>query len=92
MLDLEREIHRVDCAVELDQESVPGNADQTAAMPGDLGLDRGPYLVRQPNVRALLIDTHQSAVADDVRYQNRGQPTFQVWSIHPDHLTLVKQG
>jgi hypothetical protein len=46
MLDIERTIHRVDCAVELDQESVSGGADQAAALLGDLGLDRVLYVIR----------------------------------------------
>ena len=37
MLDIERTIYRVDCAVELDQQPVSSNADQTAAMLGILG-------------------------------------------------------
>jgi hypothetical protein len=46
MLDIERAINRVDCAVELDQEPVSGGADQAAAMLGDLGLDRVLYVIR----------------------------------------------
>ena len=83
MLDLECAIHRFDCAVELDQEPVSSTADQTAAMLGDFRLDRVLYVIREPKVRALLGDTHQSTVTDDVRDHDSGQPPFQVWSIHP---------
>jgi hypothetical protein len=83
MLDLESAIHRFDCAVELDQEPVSSTADQTAAMLGDFRFDRVLYVIREPKVRALLVDTHQSTVTDDVRDHDSGQPPFQVWSIHP---------
>jgi hypothetical protein len=89
MLDLEGTIYRADCAGELDQQPVSSTADQTAAMLGDLGLDRVSYVIRQPKVSALLVDTHQSTVADDVGNHDGGQPSFQVWSIHPDHLALA---
>ena len=42
-------------------------------------------------MRALFVDTHQSTVADDVRDHDGGQPAFQGWSIHADHLTFVKE-
>jgi len=50
------------------------------------------YVVRQPNVRALLIDTHQSACSDDVRYQYRGQSYVSVVVDPSDHLTARKAG
>src|SRR5580692_4140393 len=74
---LESAIHRVDCAVELDQEPVSSTADQTAAMLGDFRLDRVLYVIREPKVRPLLVDTHQSTVADDVRDHDNGQPPFR---------------
>jgi hypothetical protein len=83
MLDLERAIDCADGTVKLDQEPVSSSADNTPAMLGDLRLDRILYEIRQPNVRALLVDTHQSTVADDVRNHDGGQPSFQVGSSHP---------
>ena len=66
----------IDGAGELDQHAVAGGLDDAAPMVGDGGIDEGLSDRLQPGQRAFLVDTHEPAVAGDIRRQHRCQSPF----------------
>ena len=70
-LDFRRALHRLYHAWELGQQAVAGGLDDAAAVPGDGGIDQRSSDRLQPDVRALLVAAHQTAVAGNIRRQHR---------------------
>src|SRR6266851_4310326 len=75
-LDLDGAAHGVNHAGELDQHAVAGGLDDAAVMLLDLGVDQRPAVRPQLRERALLVGSHQPAVADHVRRQDGGELAF----------------
>src|SRR5262249_8174821 len=67
--------HRFDRAVEHRQETVAGMFDQLAVMLGDGWLDQVAFLSLDSRVRAFLVHPHQTAIAGDVRREDRSETT-----------------
>ena len=77
-LDLDGAAHRIDDADELGQQAVAGGLDDASAVLGDLGIDEFAAMCLQSGKGALLVGTHQPAVAGDIDGQDGRQPP-----LHP---------
>ena len=72
VLHLDGATHRIDHASELDEAAVAGALHHAAVMGGDRGIDQIAAQRPEPRERAILIRARQSAIADDVGRQDRG--------------------
>ena len=81
-LDLDRALHRVGNALELDQQAVAGGLDDAAPVLGDRRVDQLEPVGLEARERAGLVGLHQPAVADHVGRQNRGQPALDLRQFH----------
>jgi len=61
----------IDCARELNKHSVASGLDDTTAMGGDGGVDKGFSDRLEPGQRAFFVGTHELAVASDIRRRRR---------------------
>ena len=86
LLHVEPAMYRVYGAVKLGQNPIAEAADQSAAVFADFRLDYTFYIICKLDVCAPFVDTHQSAIADDIGNQHGRQPAFQVCAFHTDHL------
>ena len=68
--------YRVHGAGKLDQNAVTGRFDDASAMRGDSGVDNGLSDRLEPGQGALLISTHETAIAGDIRRQHSRQSPF----------------
>ena len=89
-LHLRRAQNGVGDALELDQHAVAGGLDDAPAILGDCRIDELEPVGLQARERALLIDLHEAAVADDVRRHDRGEPALDARTLH--RLVLVWTG
>jgi hypothetical protein len=71
VLHLDRAAHGVDHAAEFDEAAVAGAFDDAAVMRGDGGIDEIAAQAPEPRQRAILVRSRKTAVADDVRDQDR---------------------
>jgi hypothetical protein len=72
-LDFNRTAHRIHRAGEFDQHPVAGCFDDAAAMRSDGGIDEGFSDRLKPGKRPFLVQTHEPAIASDIRRQHRCQ-------------------
>ncbi len=89
LLDLEPAGNGICRAVEFGKKSVTHGADQAAAMLGDLGLDQILCVIINLSMCSRLVDTHQSAVADDIGKQDGLQSALQMGVFHCRSPNLV---
>lgn len=75
-LHIQRRLHRIHRAGELDENAVAGGFDHTPAVLLDLGIDNFFTMGPKLGQGARFVDLHQTAVADNIRRQNGGKPTF----------------
>ena len=66
----------------------PRGLDDPSAMGGDCGVDEGLSDRLEPGQRAFLIDTHQAAIAGDIRRQNSCQSAAVPFSPVKEKGTL----
>jgi len=85
-LDIYGAIHRVDGAVELNEEAVALAADESTLVQRDSWFDHGFDAIGKPDVCALLVDAHQTAIADDIGEKDRRKLPFEVNAYHSGHL------
>jgi hypothetical protein len=85
-LDIDGAIHRVDSAAELNEEPVALATDKSTLVKRDHWFDQGFDAIGKPKVCALLVDIHQTAIANDVCEKDRRQPPFEVGAFHSGHL------
>ena len=90
-LDIDGAIHRVDGAVELNEESVALAAEKSTLVQRDSWFDHGFDAIGKPDVCALLVDAHQTAIADDIGEKNRRKLPFEVNAFHSDQLIFPSQ-
>ena len=74
--------HGVHDAGEFHQQSIPGSMHNPAVVPCDAGVDTLASVRLQRRMGANVVDTHQPAVAGDVRCQDGRQPTFGAWRCY----------
>ena len=58
-------------------------------MLGDLGIDDFLAVSVEPRQRSRFVGAHQSAIADDVRTEDCGEPTFFALQVFPEMEPLV---
>ena len=75
-LDRQRTAHRIDDAVEFDQQPVTHGAHDTALVLVDLGVDEIATDGLERGQCALFVDPHQSGIADDVGAHNDRKPVL----------------
>ena len=90
-LDIYGAIHRVDGAVELNEEAVALAADESPLVHCDSWFDHGFDAIGKPDVCALLVDAHQTAIADDISEKHRRKLPFEVNAFHSDQLIFPSQ-
>jgi hypothetical protein len=71
VLDFDGAAHGVDYAAKLDQNAVAGAFDDASMMGVDGGIDQIAAQPPQPRQCAILVRSRKTAIADDVRNQNR---------------------
>src|SRR5271165_1678283 len=71
VLHLDGAAHRVDHAAKLDQAAVAGALDDAPVMCGDGGIDEIAAQPPEPRKGAILVRAGKTAVADDIRDQDR---------------------
>jgi hypothetical protein len=71
VLHLDRATHRVDHAAKLDKNAVPSALDDAPVMRVDGGIDQVAAQPTEPRQRAILVRPCKTAVADNIRDQNR---------------------
>ena len=76
LLDLDRALHRVHHAGELDQHAVAHQLHQTTLIFGEQRLDHLAAPLSEHRKRSGLVLAHEPAVADDVGGENRGEAAF----------------
>ncbi|MCP1972437.1 hypothetical protein J2R87_006177 [Bradyrhizobium elkanii] len=77
--------HRIDGAGEFNEYSVAARFDDAAAMRSQRRIEQHPPDRLQPGQGAFLVDSHQPAVAGDIRRQNRCQtPIHGSQGLPPD--------
>ena len=76
LLHLDRALHRLDHARELDQRAIAHQLDDAAVVLGDLRFDEFLAMRLERCERARLVGRHEPRVADHVRSQNRCQPAL----------------
>jgi hypothetical protein len=91
VLDHDGAFDRVDGARELDQRAVPDQLDHAAAVLGDEGLDEFLAQSLQARDRAGFIGSHEPAIANHVRGQNRHELPFHTLGHEPasTHATTI---
>jgi len=72
ILHLDGAAHGVDHAAEFDERTIAGALDNAAVMHGDGRIDQVAAKRAQPGQRTILVRTGESAEADYIRRQNRG--------------------
>jgi len=90
-LDIDGAIHRVDGAVELNEESVALAAEKSTLVQRDSWFDHGFDAIGKPDVCAFLVDAHQTAIADDIGEKDRGKLPFEVNAFHSSQLIFSAQ-
>src|SRR6516225_7807112 len=90
-LDIDGAIHRVDGAVELNEKSVALAADESTLVQRYSWFDHGFDAIGKPDVCALLVDAHQTAIADDIGEKDRGKLPFEVNAFHSSQLIFPAQ-
>jgi len=90
-LDIYGAIHRVDGAVELNEEAVALAADESTLVQRDSWFDHGFDAIGKPDVCALLVDAHQTAIADDIGEKDRRKLPFEVNAFHSGQLISPAQ-
>src|SRR6516165_8277602 len=90
-LDSDGAIHRVDGAVELNEEPVALAAEKSTLVQRDRWFDHGSDATGKPDVRAFLVDAHQTAIADDIGEKDRGKLPFEVNAFHSSQLIFSAQ-
>ena len=81
-LDLDRGVHGLDHAGELDQHAVAGGFYDAPAVLGDGGIDDLEAVGAQSRQGAGLIDLHEPAVSHHIGRQNGGELSFDVGLLH----------
>jgi len=69
-LDLSSALHRVDHALELNQQAVTHGLDNASAVLGDRGIDQLQAMCLEPRQSTRFVDLHEAAVADHIGGQN----------------------
>jgi hypothetical protein len=75
-LNLDSTAHGINDAGELDQHAVPRGLHDAAAVFGDLGVNQGAAMGLELGERALLVGTHQPAVASHIGRQDGREPSL----------------
>jgi hypothetical protein len=75
-LDVHGTTHGIDSTAELGQQPVSRVLDDTAAMFGDLGIDKGAEVVRKPGMCTLFIQAGEPAVSSDIGRQDGCKSTL----------------
>ncbi len=78
VLDHDRAAHGVHGARELDQGAVAHELNDAPAVLADRGLEELPVQGLEARQCALLVGTHEAAVADDIGGQDGGQSALQI--------------
>src|SRR5271166_6530266 len=85
-LDLDGAAHRIDDAGELGQQAVTRGLDDASVVLGNLGIDEFAAMCLQPGKGALLVGTHEPAVAGDIDGQDGRQPPLHPLAGQACHL------
>ena len=85
-LDFYRTARCIDSTCELDQHAITGGLDDATVMRGDSGIDE--RLSKRLKLRecALLVATHQQAIAGDIRRQHGRQSPLHALAGQKGHL------
>ena len=86
-LDRHRALDRVDHAGELDQRAVAGLFHDSAVPLGDPRIDDLSQQLHQARMGRGLVHSHEAAVANNVRSQDRGEA-----AIHAQSSTQIRDG
>ena len=89
ILDCDGAIDGGDDRRELQQHTVPGRLDNSAAVVGHDRIDRGAMFVQRPRCTGF-INTHEPAVADDVRRQDGRKPPLNAFRSQAATSWLLK--
>ena len=97
-LHLDRAAHRIDDAVELDQQAVAHGSHDAPLVRDDRRVDEITPDGVERRQSALLVDPHQAGIADDIRTHDDGKLVLYLGTCHsfpaspshyPDFSTLV---
>jgi hypothetical protein len=84
-LKLNGAAHRIDDAGELGQQAVAGGRDDVSTVLVDLGIDEFAAMCLQPGERALLVGSHQPAVAGHIGGQDGRKPPLHPFASQAYH-------
>jgi hypothetical protein len=90
-LNLDRAIDRVDRAVELDEEAIALASHEPTLVQRHSWLEHGLDTIGEPKVRTFFVGIHQTAVADNIREEDRRQPPLEVDALDPSYLNFPAQ-
>ena len=87
-LEIDRAAQRLGDALKFHQQTVAGGLDDAALAVGDRRIDQLKPHGFEPGQRPSFVDFHQTAIADHVRGQNRGQAALHVRAFRV-HAALI---